>query len=258
MADFSLTFEELYQKVSRFLGWGETPVDDQLKIVKDIVYRGYRQFLYPVDQRSGKDYCWSFLRKYYTIPVQTGKWKYALPENFSELLTDPGYDDNDRYASLTKITPEQLLDLRVVSVETNPMFFYSIVTAPYDLEVGTRYEMWFHGEPNSSYVIRMFYRIDPMKPEGTSDKLVGGIKSIEPIIETCLGVAELQEDGQGGAHYALGQKLTQDLIINDSGKDDDLIIGNLLTGDSGNVIKRGENMTFSLDNLYPGEQTYSE
>jgi hypothetical protein len=258
MANLGMTYEDLYKKISRYLGWGETPTDEHLRIVKDVVARGYRQFLYPTDSRTGKKYDWSFLRQYYTINIETGKWKYALPEDFSELITDPVYDDDDGYAALTKITPEQLLDMRVAAVETNPMVFYSIVSSPYDLEVGSKYELWLHGEPNTSYLIRMFYRIDPLKPDSTSNYLVGGIKAAEAILESCLAVAETQEDGEIGIHYRIAKGLVQDLIASDSAMENKTYLGNLLTGGADTLLRRGDLARFDLDNLYPGEQTYSE
>jgi len=259
MTDLSLTFEDIYKRVSRFLGYGETPTDEHLRVVKDIVNRAYRQFLYPVDDRTGKEYCWSFLKQLYTIPVQTGKWKYALPEDFSELLTDPIFDDNDGYIALTKITPEQLLDLRVASISSNPPAFYSIVTAPYDLEVGSKYEIWLHDEPDSSYILRVFYKINPLKPGKAADKLVGGIKAAEAILETCFGVAETQEDGEIGIHYRIAKGLIKDLISADSSVDNNVFIGNLATGSIDTAVKRGENARFQLENLYQDEgHSYSE
>jgi len=259
MSDLSFTFEDIYKKVSRYLGYGEKPADERLRIVKDIVNRAYRQFLYPIDERTGKEYCWSFLKQLYTIPVQTNKWKYALPEDFSELLTDPVFDDEDGYISLLKITPEQLLDLRVASVSSNPPAFYSIVTAPYDLEVGSKYEIWLHDKPDSSYVLRVFYKIDPLKPDKNSNKLVGGVRAVETILEMCFAIAETQEDGLIGIHSQIAEKLVRNLIITDSSIEDGTFIGNLVTGSISTAIKRGEKARFQLSNLYPdSDDSFSE
>lgn len=260
MAALSISFEELYQVVSRFLGYGNTPTDDNLRTAKKIVFRGYRQYLYPIDKRTDKEYCWSFLRQPYTIPIQATKWKYALPENFSEMLTDPVYDDEDGWAALTKISPEQILDLRVNAVESFPPAFYAIATTPYDLEVGTKYELWLHGEPDTSYTLKLFYKIDPLKPENTNDYLVGGVKGIEALTEICLGIAETQEDGEMGIHYKIGKGLLRELIINDSASSDGgSYIGNMRTGCVENTIRRGELARFKLENLYPDSgDTFSE
>jgi len=256
MANLGLNFEEVYKKISRFLGWGEIPTDEQLRIVKDIFYRGYRQFLYPVDMRTGQEHLWSFLKQFATLNIQTNKWKYALPEDFSELLTDPSFDDDDGYYALTKVTPEQLLELRVVAVQTHPPAYYAIVPASYGLEVGTYYEMWLHGEPDSSYLLQMFYKIDPLKPETTTDYLVGGVKATEAILENCFAIAETQEDGAIGIHSQLAAKMIQDLIAIDNQIENKNYLGNLYSGTlEGKGVVRGENARMQLSNIYYGEGT---
>jgi hypothetical protein len=257
MATLESGFDELYKLVSRYLGWGDTPTESQLKIVKELVYRGYRNFLYPISKDSDTEYCWSFLKSQLTIPIQSGKWKYALPENFSEMLTDPVYDDEDGYSALTRISPEQILDLRTGGIVSYVPSFYAIVTAPYDLEIGTKYEMWIHDEPSAAHNLRCFYKIDPLKPDGTN-KLVGGVKAAEAIIESCLAMAETQEDGEFGVHSKMASGYIQSLIKADSKIEGDSYLGNLLTGNMGTIINRGDNAKFKLDNLYPGEHTYSE
>lgn len=265
MANLSLSFSELYNLVARFLykqqlgKWYENidtkSTDPQTVIIKAICARGYRQFLYPVDDRSGQEYLWSFLKQYYTINLQDGKWKYALPENFSEMLTDPSFSDEDGYYQLTKITPERLLDMRVSSINVIVPSFYAIATSNYDLETGTYYEFWVHGEPNSSYTLQFFYKIDPLKPVETSDYLVGGIKATEAILENCYAVAEQQELNQFGIHTQLAHKLTQDLIKVDSGQEAKTVLGNLYSGEYESRYVRGDNIKFSLDDLYVGEGT---
>lgn len=252
MTALTLTFEDLYKRVSDFLSLGTSPSGIVLTKVEEIVHRGYRNFLYPIDKKTGKEYCWSFLKRLHTINILTRKWKYAVPEDFSELLTDPVFDDDDGYISLTKITPEALLDLRVASIVTNPPAFYAIATSPYDLEIGTKYEIWLHEEPGSSYILRMLYRIDPLEPSTTSDLLVGGVKATEAILESCLAVAETQEDDEIGIHYKIAKGLIQNLIAADSNIESGSFIGNLITGGADVIVKRGENARFNLDNLYNG------
>ena len=260
-----LTYEDLYNSVARFLHKQQPAKfyeditnrtsDPQTTVIKDIVARGYRQFLYPISDNTGKEHLWSFLKQYLTINLLPNKWKYALPENFSEMLTDPSFSDEDGYYSLTKITPEQLIDLRVGSVECVVPSFYTITTSNYDLETGTFYEFWVHGEPGSSYTLQFFYKIDPLKPESTTHYLVGGIKATEAIMENCYAVAEQQELNVIGIHTQLAHKLIQDLIKVDVGQETKTVLGNLFSGDFESGYVRGDNSKFSLTNLYSGEGT---
>jgi len=255
VAKLSLTFDSLYNKVSRFLGWTDTPTDHQLEIVKEIVYSAYRRFLYPIDIRNGQEHVWSFLKQYFTLSILPDKWKYALPENFSEMLTDPSFEDNDGYHALTKVTPEQILEMRVGSTQTAVPSYYSVTSSEYNLDVGTYYELWLYGDPGSAYKFQFFYKIDPLKPGATSDYLVGGIKATEAIVETCLAVAETQEDGTVGVHNQLANKLLQDLIIADSRTKESSVLGNLYTYRKGTMVERSGHARFEVENYFDGTFT---
>jgi len=263
MANLTMDYKSLYNLVARFL-WKTQPgkwmqdidtksSDTQTTIIKNICARGYRNFLYPIDERTGKEYLWTFLKQHYTINLINEKWKYALPENFSEILTEPSFSDEDGYISLTRVSPEKILDMRVAAVETIVPSYYAIAPSNYDLETGTFYEFWVHGQPNSTYTIQFFYKINPLKPEATSDYLVGGIKAIEAITENCLAVAEQQELNTFGIHTQLAKKLTQDLIRIDGGAEAKTVLGNLHPSYREDYIVRGENAKFWLTNLWVGE-----
>ena len=52
MARLTLSYKDVYDKVGEFLGLvpsGTTPTGQDLTDVKDIVARGLRQFIYPLD-----------------------------------------------------------------------------------------------------------------------------------------------------------------------------------------------------------------
>jgi len=230
MARLTLTLSDLYTKVSNFLSitdTGTAPTDDtELATCKDIVYRGYRQFLYPIDTRTGQMHEWSFLKQFYSFNTVSGKWKYALPANFSDFLDNPHFDDTTGYKELRKVLPEQILESRANIVVNQYPLSYAIAPYTYDNSTGTFYEMWLDPEPDGVYLLKFFYRIDPLKPENDTDYLVGGIRATEAILENCLAVAEQQEDDTIGIHTQLAADLTQKLIISDIQEESDFI-GNL-------------------------------
>ena len=260
MSGLKVTHEELYKKVSYFLGWGEDPVDKRLRTVKEIVQRAYRNYLYPVDQRSGDLHSWSFLKPLHSLTITPTNWKYVLPENFGSMASHPIYGDDDNYSTLRKVSPEQILEMRSGGVETSSPMYYALNVMSYDEAVGTRYEMWLYPSPGQSYGLRFFYKVDPDAPSTTGALLVGGVKGIEALIESCLAVAETQEDGKFGVHFNLAKSLIQELIRIDGGNDNNLIIGSLITGTyaGGGIGEPGET-SFSLKNLYPdNEIDYSD
>jgi hypothetical protein len=229
MASLVLTLSDLYTRVSTFLGLttGDTaPTGDDLTLCKNICYRGYRQFLYPVDARTGERHEWSFLKQLHVLPTVSGKWKYDLPLTFGDLLAKPHFDADDSYNELMQITPGQVLELRAASTSSGFPLYFTIAPYTFDDETGTGYEMWFDPTPDGVYTLQFYYRLDPLKPENAGSYLVGGMKASEAILESCLSVAEQQEDDVIGIHTQLANELTQKLIITDIKEESDFL-GNM-------------------------------
>lgn len=224
MARLTLTYSEIYTLVSQFLGEGDTAST----ATKALVARGYRQFLYPIDQQTGELHVWSFVKQFHTINTVSGKWKYELPLDFSDFLDVPHFDDDQGYNELTKIGPEQIIELRTASVSTGFPTYFALAPFKYDKQIGTFYEMWLDPVPDGAYILKFFYRIDPLKPDATTDLLVGGIRATEAILETCLAVAEKQEDEIAGIHSQESTRLIQELIKSDV-QDTSDFLGNLST-----------------------------
>lgn len=231
MANLRLTYSDIYTRVSNFLGLtttGTAPTGTDLTTCKDICQRGLRQFLYPIDRRTGDYWEWSFLSPLHTMNLRSGKWQYQLSEDFSSIITDPTYSEDDSFKQMTKTSPDNILNLMAAGEVNYAPYYYSIVTSAYDPEISEFNEIWFYPKPDSSYKIQFYYKSDPTKAVNAGEFLPGGVKSTEAILENCLAVAESQEDEVLGIHTQLAEKLTQDLIIIDSKKDaDNMFIGNL-------------------------------
>lgn len=224
MAKLTISYSDLHTLTSEFLGLGSTASDG----TKAIVARGYRQFLYPIDMITGQLHVWSFVKQFHTFSTVSGKWKYSLPNDFSDFLDVPHFDDEVGYNELAKIAPEQILEVRSGSVSSGYPTHFALAPFVYDNEIGTMYEMWVNPVPDSVYLLKFFYRIDPLAPSVTTDLLVGGVRATEAIIESCLACAETQEDETIGLHSQLANDLIQKLIIADIQDTTDLL-GNLST-----------------------------
>jgi hypothetical protein len=203
MARLTLNYSDLYTQVSNFLGLtvrGTAPTGTDLTTCKDIVDRGLRQFLYPVDE-AGRPYHWEFLKVFWTLNTVNDQWKYALPVGFADLCSTFYYDSSDGNPPLLKRSAEQILDMRSdVSEETGYPRYYAITPSKYDLEIGTVYELWLYPDPDQVYSLNAFYIMDPIQLSGTSDLAIGGIRATEAILENCLAEAEVQEDDTIGIH----------------------------------------------------------
>lgn len=233
MARMTLSYSDLYTKVSNFLSLtttGTAPTETKLTTCEDIVHRGIRQFLYPLDMKAGMPHEWSFLKQPWSFGTASSQWKYAVPIDFSDLITDFTFDDNEALRPLRKVSGQQIEKMRARVVTSGWPEYFALVPQRYDIEIGTTYQLWLYPNPSGVYTLSAFYRPDPIKLSATADLVIGGIPVIEAILETCLGVAELQEDDNTStAHQAKAVELTQTAIRFDAGKTDTQTIGNLYT-----------------------------
>lgn len=231
MARLTMTYEDVWQKVSEFLGLtasGTAPTGQDLTDVKDLVARGLRFFLYPIDQRNGQPHEWGFLSQYWTFNLAANQWKHALPLDFSDLLSEIVFDTGEGTPPLVKRSAQQIKDMRTDSDSSGWPEYYAIVSSKYDLDVGSSYELWIYPKPSGAYILSTFYRIDPLKPSETTDLMVGGVSATEAILESCLAAAEQWSDDMATSHHTTkAAELIQTLIRFDSGKTDTDLIGNL-------------------------------
>jgi len=255
MSRLTLSYSDIYKKVSEFLGLGSSPSDNNLTNVEAITARGYRAFLYPIDLRSGRPHDWNFLKQYHTINTTSGQYMYALPVDFSDLLDDIHYDTGKGFSHLVKRSAEQIKEMRANFDDTSYPEFYAITPSRYDLEIGTVYELWLFPTPGQVYTLVTFYRIDPLKPVATGDDdalLVGGIRATEAILESCLAAAELEQDDVIGIHSQKANELIQKLIVADTVTNSDYI-GNLYT-DKARIwpTPRGDKTYPDMGNVFTG------
>ena len=229
MARYTLGYSDLYDEVSWFLGLttrGTSPSSTNLTTCKSLVDRGIRQFMYPLDDR-GRPYEWKFLQQFTQFNVISGKMKYALPIDFSEIGNKIYYDNNSANPPIVKRDAKQILNMITGNDQTGYPEYFAISPTTYDPITGTLYELWFYPKPNQIYTLSAFYRADPIKLSATTDLIFGGIRAIEAILECCLAVAEHSLDDMKTSHHAQkARELIMTLIkfdrITDSGK-----LGNL-------------------------------
>lgn len=234
MARMTLSYADLYTRVSNFLSLtapGVAPSSTNLAICQDIVHRAIRQFLYPIDAKYETPHEWSFLKQYWSFTTVGDQWKYALPIDFSDLLTGFSHSDSQALQPLVKVDGQQIKEMRSYTVTSGWPHYYATVPLPYDIEIGTTYELWLYPNPSQAYTFSAFYRPDPVKLSATTDLVIGGITVIEAILETCLAVAETQEEDNTSTHHQTeSARLIQTAIRFDSNKTGTNIIGSLHAG----------------------------
>ncbi|TES90643.1 MAG: hypothetical protein E3J87_09585 [Candidatus Cloacimonadota bacterium] len=232
MARLTLSYQNLYDEVSFFLGLtarGTTPTGANLTLCKALVDRGIRQFLYPIDMETGTPHEWEFLKVYWDFTTTSGQWKYALPVDFSDVYSTLYFDTTSANPPLLKRSAEQILEMRTGGDLSGYPEYFAITPLRYDIEIGSLYELWLHPTPGQAETLSGFYRADPVQLSATTDLVIGGIRAIEAILESCLAVAEHQEDDMTSSHHtAKAAELIQKLIKFDKVTVSDKI-GNLYT-----------------------------
>ncbi len=246
MANLKLSFEDVYTKVSEFLGLGSSPTGADLTKVKDITYRGLRNFLYPVNAENGELHHWSFLRQYNTLITTDGQWKYVLPSDFANVEIKFIHDSQSGYSPITKLSADAIMQKRVFANLNSYPEYFAIVSGNYTKETGQGYEVWFYGTPNGQYIIPYWYIIEPEKPVETTDIFVGGILASEAILECALAVAETQEEDKPGHHVQLAETIVQKLIKADKSTIAD-VLGKLVTPSG---LVRGRFLETIEDSVY--------
>ena len=210
------TFSDIYTKVAKFLGLKSNLSDAELAKVKDIVYRGYLEFLFPIHPETGEAYHWSFLKKDATLTLRNGEYIYLLPKDYFTLDETFVYVDDNNRVNLTKVTPSIIKQHRSTGVVTGEPWEFAIRYAKYDKSFGYQpQEVLFYPTPTSEMTLTYSYIFIPAKPELDTDYFVGNVMSAEAILETCLAVAEQQEDESSKVHAQKASDIINKLILND-------------------------------------------
>lgn len=212
MSDLQLAFSSVYTKVSEFLILGSSPTGAVATKVKDLTYRGYRRFLLPLLVRNGRIHTWSFLRQEATIKMSAGVEEYPLPADFQYFWYAPEYGKNSNYPTPQPVTMQRMMSLRATIVSSSYPQYWSLSTLPYDVTVGTRYQLVIYPEANQTYTLHYGYITEPNKPTADVHFFIGGALMSECILECALAEAEAQEDDTVGIHTQRAKELIHECI----------------------------------------------
>ena len=217
MANLVLCFSDVYQKVSEMAGWGSSPSAANLVKAKDLVYRGYRSFLNPINPQTGETHNWSFLKRNAVINTIGDKWEYELPADFGRMTMMPRFGPDEGYGNPQTRSVAQLYELRNWDASSGYPQYVAVQAKTYDPIVGQRYSLLIHPPADGVYPLHYGYVIEPAKLVNATDVFVGGALTSEAILESCLAAVERWLDGKLDVHTAEAEKLINQLIQSDGG-----------------------------------------
>lgn len=210
MGQLVLTFQELYNRVSKFLGtYGSSgPSGDDLTDAKEIVNDAYRRFL---DARE-----WSFLKREYQLITSNNTFIYQLPEDFATLIGTINYGADENYPPLEQRSINQIRKEKADNDWTSYPELFAIKSS-HSKEFGQRWELILYPTPDAAYPLWFFYKIEPLKLEEDSDIPVGGSEFSGALRQLCLAEAESNRDEQAGiqeqkASIMLADAMRKDMI----------------------------------------------
>jgi hypothetical protein len=223
MAQLGWTFSDVWTKVSEFLGTGSSPTGTALSRAKDITYRGYLSFLFPVRSDTGEVHVWSFLKKQSTIVTQSGTWKYALPTDYRELVGSIEYEESSMYNTIEQRPLSALRNMRALGQVSAGPSWCSVAWGRYSPSTGQQRELCFYPTPDQAYRLKYTYVFDPPKPTNDTDVFVGGPVESEVVLQCALAVAEFQEDNTLGTQNQRATALIERLMRKDEQQSPDSV-----------------------------------
>lgn len=198
MADLSLTFENLYDEVLKFLGTynSDSPETTDLADAKFIVNRAYARYV--------SYYDWTFLSQEKTLETVDGTYKYELPTDFSYLIYPKlAFDSDDAYPEVQQRTPGQIKEFRADTVYENAPSYFALQAGSYTKETGQGWEIWFYPTPDTIYHLQYLCKISPQKLVSDADIPIGGADMSDCLLELCLAYAEAYKDERQAVHSQL-------------------------------------------------------
>jgi len=213
MANLILTFSELYNKVSKFLGtYGSSgPTGTALTDAKEIVNDAYRRFI-------NANPSWSFLHKDTTLSTVSGTAVYQLPPDFLELKRIFQFGADANYPPLEETSSQQITDWQNINDMSSYPSFFAIGVGEYTKETGQVWEVVFYPKPDATYTLSYSYKMSPTKLEGDDDIPIGALEYSDCIRQLCLAEAESSVEENSGVQEQKAGLALQIALKNDRRK----------------------------------------
>jgi len=182
MSNNRITYYELIERVSDYLGMGMAPSGDDLARVRSRIEDGYRRFLNPpILPGERAPHSWSWLAPSASLAIVAADWDYDLPRDFGQLIgtfTYAASESTVRYIEVTSI--ERVLRARAdVNLSGDP---YMVALRPKESSTvtGLLWEALFYPNPSGAMAFTYRYLIEQPKLDtavssgaGTTDSDAG-------------------------------------------------------------------------------------
>lgn len=203
MSTLALTYPDYMNAVGYFLGYGTdyTAYDATRQARCDaLVQAGLRQFYFPANAPDGFK-GWSFLRPSTgTITTVSGTSTYDMPSNFGIIEGPITYPSTTTGPPITIIDESDIRAMTGFGATTGKPVYASIRPKTTTGSADQGWECLLWPTPDIAVVLTFKYSLSPAKLTVLLPYPYGGIFHHETIKESCLSVAEYDEDDTPGIH----------------------------------------------------------
>jgi hypothetical protein len=192
MSTLRLTYSDVKTRIADYLGIQGTLSGSDLIKVQNLVKRGYRRFLIPIDSSNQKMYQWKFLEKTTTFSTEANVDTYDLAIGFSSFVTTFTYISPLAF-NPTQVDLQYILELKSTHTGTGYPRHFALLNGDYDEINGQKYKVMFWPTPSSTLNFYYTYVFTPPMLVNDKDVFVGDDYASDVILECCLAVAEYEK-----------------------------------------------------------------
>lgn len=202
----SVTYEELCEKVARFLGYNPANLTDaQRAEVDDYVQTGVRNFYFP-PAMDGVDanFEWSFMRMVGGVTTQDGTGEYPLPDGFGRVAGTLRYMVADGASApcrpIAVVSRSDIEAIRRHSHKGAPRAAAFVYVDNTFGERGQSMQMMLAPIPDAAYTLSFEADADTGRLSAERPFALGGYRFSELVVESCLAAAEQRANDEIGLH----------------------------------------------------------
>lgn len=164
-----IDFWDVLEEVASYLGVTSSLYGESFPMLRRIITRGYRQFLWPPPTRAagGKQHQWSFLHPLGTLNMTSGKAVYQLPGSFVSLSGPFTLDDAKRTEPARVILQSEAKVRRMRSKfddETGRPKIVAVRPGEPSESMGQPWDAVFYPTPDEDYTLHYRYTADVDDP----------------------------------------------------------------------------------------------
>lgn len=186
MAIQTYTFEDLWKRVSEYLGTGLAPKGDDLVRAQDIVNAGLLRFL------GSRE--WTFLKHVATLSLVANDEEKDMPADFERFIQPPTFDETYNYPPLQEVSVSQIHSYRSGRTYTSSPQYFALNNKTHVAASGTEIEIMLFPKSDATYALEYEYKSGSTSLTSKDHIPIGGRMYSLAIQKCCLAEAEEGED----------------------------------------------------------------